>query len=105
MCGGGQARGRPFPPGRMTPARSSMANGCLRSLKVISENSLISIYEFENIAPRPIALPLKRQCRAMRCGRTDDELAHVLGRVRAKLLARKTQIAHRKTDRRQAHAA
>jgi hypothetical protein len=88
-----------------TPALSSMAKGCLRSLKVISENPLIPINEFEKMTDRTCALPLEYQCGSMRRGRTHHELAHVLGRAAADFLTRQTQLAHRKANRREAHAA
>src|SRR6187399_2366413 len=82
-----------------------MANGCLRRLKVISENPLISIYELEKIVRCLTALPLEHQCGAVRRAWADDQIAHVLTAAPADPFARQTQIAYRETDCREAHAA
>src|ERR1051325_6688485 len=82
-----------------------MANGCLRSLKVISENPLIRINEFENMTQRLNWLPLEDQRGPVRLVRTDNQFSHVLARDRASPLADEAQIARRKADRRKAHAA
>jgi hypothetical protein len=90
---------------QVIPALSSMANGCLRSLNVISENPLISIKEFEKMTQRRAGLPLEYECGPVGRGRTDHELAHVLACARAKLVPGQTQIAYREADRRKAHPA
>src|SRR4029077_5653136 len=77
-CGGGNPGPSIFAGLQTRPTTRILANGYLRSLKVISENPLISINEAEKIAARRPAGLLEHQRRAVRALRADDQLLHPL---------------------------